>query len=172
MTENGRVAPRPPKAHDPAMGADTDWKSGRGLLGPLKPLLGGWETEADGPQPGSRMTCTRTFRPVLGGGWIQLDARWAMGPGRAYEETALFGRGAEGRLAFFSFTSDGKRSQGWLADGTDVHPRAVAFEADMPAGRARFLYWPEADGELGFAVESRTKQGWKRFVKHVYRRAE
>jgi hypothetical protein len=152
------------------MGADNSWKPGRGVLGPLKPLLGSWEAEADGPYPGSRIRCTRTFRLVLGGGWIQLEARWALGPERAYEEIALFGRGAEGRLAFFSFTSDGKRSEGWIADGTDVDRHALAFEADMPAGRARFLYWPEAAGALGFAVESRTKKGWNRFVTHVYRR--
>ncbi|MEA2999055.1 MAG: hypothetical protein QOK17_888 [Sphingomonadales bacterium] len=150
--------------------ANATWKPGRGLLGPLKPLLGAWEAEAEGPYPGSRISCTRAFRPVLGGGWIQLDARWALGPGRAYEETALFGRGAEGRLAFFSFTSDGKRSEGWIADGADVHPQALAFEADMPAGRARFIYWPETGGALGFAVESRTTKGWNRFVTHVYRR--
>lgn len=149
-----------------------DWKPGRGLLGPLKPLLGIWETETDGPQPGLRLRCTRTFRLVLGGGWVQLEARWAMGPGSAYEETALFGRGADGRLAFFSFTSDGKRSEGGIADGADVHPQALAFEADMPAGRARFVYWPEAENKLGFAVESCTKKGWNRFVKHTYRRVE
>jgi hypothetical protein len=150
--------------------AATLWKPGRGLLGPLKPLLGGWEAEGDGPQPGSRIRCTRTFRPVLGGSWIQLEARWALGPDRAYEETALFGRGADGRLAFFSFTSDGKRSEGWLADGADVHPQALAFEADMPAGRARMLYWPAEDEGFYFAVESRTKKGWNRFVRHHYRR--
>jgi hypothetical protein len=82
----------------------------------------------------------------------------------------LFGRAEGGILGFFSFTSDGKRSQGLVADAADVHPQALAFEADMPAGRARMLYWPEPAGALGFAVESRTRKGWNRFVTHVYRR--
>jgi hypothetical protein len=76
--------------------------------------------------------------------------------------------GEDGTLAFFSFTSDGKRSVGRLADGSDVHPDAIAFEARMPAGLARMVYWPAEDGDRGFnlAVESRTKAGWNRFLVH------
>ncbi len=152
------------------MGSAPEWKSGRGLLGPLKPLLGRWEAEAAGPGGASLMRCTRSFKPVLGGAWIRLDARWEMGPGKAYQEIALFGRGADGALSFSSFTSDGKSSRGRLADGGDVHPQAIAFEAQMPAGLARMLYWP-ADEEEGFyfAVESRTRTGWNRFMRHHYR---
>jgi hypothetical protein len=147
------------------------WKKGRGLLGPLKPLLGRWMAEAAGPGAASVMRCTRSFEPALGGSWIQLDARWEMGPGKAYEEKALFGKGEDGALAFFSFTSDGKKSQGRLADGSGVHPQAIAFEAQMPAGLARMLYWPAEEEGFYFAVESRTKTGWNRFMRHLYRPA-
>ena len=142
------------------------WKKGRGLLGPLQPLLGHWRTSAaSGSTAASAMACTRTFGP-LGKGWVVLDARWQVGPDREYRELALFGPGDEGALGFFSFTSDGKRAVGRLADGTDVHPQAIAFEAQMPAGLARMLYWPREDGGPGFrfAVESRTKKGWNRFL--------
>ena len=74
------------------------------------------------------------------------------------------------RVAFWSFTSDGKRSQGASADVTDLHPEAVGFEAQMPAGLGRMAY---SDGEGGFffAVGSKNKKGWKRFVEHHYRAA-
>ena len=61
-----------------------------------------------------------------------------------------------------------------LADGSDVHPQAVAFEARMPAGLARMIYWPADDEEPGFcfAVESRNRKGWNRFLLHRYQPAE
>ena len=157
----------------------TAWGKGRGLLGPLKPLLGAWanDTSGEGESPASRMPCTRCFQS-MGKGWIMLDARWGQsGEGGAgegqYRETALFGAGADGGLAMFSFTSDGKRSQGRLADGADVHAAALAFEAEMPAGLARMIYWPLDGDEPGFhfAVESRTRKGWSRFLRHTYRPA-
>ena len=115
--------------------------------------------------------CTRTFRP-LGKGWIELNALWRMGDRGDYEEVALFGSTAERQLGFFSFTSDGKRSEGVLMDGTDIHPQAVAFAAQMPAGLARMTYWPSDDGlGFSFAVESRTKKGWSRFLRQTYRRS-
>lgn len=68
-----------------------------------------------------------------------------------------------------SFTSDGKQARGVQADGSDVHPQAIAFEAQMPAGLARFVYWPADDGKgYYFAVENRTKKGWNRFLRHHY----
>ena len=140
------------------------WKRGRGLLGPIKPLLGAWIARAD--MHGMSFTCTRIFEPH-GKGWVRLEAVWNL-PNGAYREIALFGPGDDGVLAFFSFTSDGKRSVGRLADGSDVHPEAVAFEAQMPAGLAGMIYWPPEDGAEGFnfAVESRTKKGWNRFLVH------
>jgi hypothetical protein len=151
------------------MGSAPAWTSGRGLLGPLKPLLGRWQAEAMGPGAARMMRCTRSFEPVLGGAWILLNARWEMGPGKAYEEMALYGKGEDGALAFSSFTSDGKSSRGRTTDGTDVHPQAIAFEAQMPAGLARMIYWPAEEEGFYFAVESRTKQGWNRFMRHHYR---
>jgi hypothetical protein len=132
----------------------------------LQPLLGDWRTmQSEGGTPASAMACTRSFAP-FGKGWVRLDACWETGPDRAYRETAFFGAGEDGALGCFSFTNDGKRSMGRLADGTDVHPDAIAFEAQMPAGLARMLYWPLEDEGQGFrfAVESRTKQGWNRFL--------
>ena len=147
------------------------WSKGRGLLGPLKPLLGNWATEAgDGSTPAGNMRCTRSFRD-FGKGWIELDARWDMGARGTYREIALFGAGASDALAVFSFTNDGKRSEGRLTDGTDVHSQAVAFEAKMPAGTARMIYWPVEDGAPGFhfAIENKVKAGWNRFLRQTYR---
>lgn len=132
--------------------------------------MGRWATqagEAGSTGPAGQMRCTREFRD-FGKGWIELDARWEMGARGTYREIALFGPGEDGTLACFSFTNDGKRSQGMLADGGDVHPEAVAFEAQMPAGLARMIYWP-AEGGFHFAVESRTKAGWNRFLTQHYR---
>ena len=142
------------------------WKKGRGLLGPLQPLLGDWRTvQAEGGTPAAHMACSRSFTP-FGKGWVRLDARWQTEPDKAYCETAFFGPVEDGALGCFSFTNDGKRSTGRLADGSDVHPDAIAFEAEMPAGLARMIYWPREDGGPGFlfAVESKTKKGWNRFL--------
>lgn len=149
------------------------WKKGRGLLGPMQPLLGDWRTgQAEGSTPASTMACRRSFTP-FGKGWIRLEARWEMGADRTYCETAFFGPGEDGALACFSFTNDGKRSLGRLADGSDIHPDALAFEAAMPAGLARMVYWPREDTAPGFlfAVESRTKKGWNRFLRQEFGRA-
>ena len=115
--------------------------------------------------------CVRALRP-LGKGWIELDARWEMASRGEYREIALLGALPDGTLGFYSFTSDGKRSEGRVADGSDVHPQAIAFEAQMPAGLARMIYWP-LNGDVGFnfAVESRTKAGWNRFLRQEYRPA-
>lgn len=145
------------------------WRPGRGLLGLLKPLLGDWQALAAGPDGASLMQCTRSFRPVLNGAYIQLNAAWVIGPNRRYEELALFGKGDDG-LLFHSFTSDGKRSHGTAAGAPDVDPHAIAFEADMPAGRARMVYWPDGEAGFFFAVESRNQKGWKRFMQHRYTR--
>lgn len=142
------------------------WKKGRGLLGPLQPLIGDWRTQkSEGQTPASNMSSTRSFAP-FGKGWIMLEARWQMGPDRTYVERAFFGPGEDGALGCYSFTNDGKRSAGRVADGSDVHPEAIAFEAQMPAGLARMVYWPREDGEAGFlfAVESKTRKGWNRFL--------
>jgi hypothetical protein len=146
------------------------WKKGRGKLGPFAPLYGSWIAEAESPM--GPLRCRRALEPILGGHFIQLRARWEFGPtetGKAYEELALIGVSDDGQVGFWSFTSDGKRSQGVIADVTDLHTEAVGFEADMPAGRARMAYWPAEEGGFHWVVESKTKKGWHRFANHHYR---
>ena len=141
------------------------WKKGRGKLGLLAPLLGTWQAEADSPQ--GPVLCTRTFTHILDGAYIQLTAHWQIARG-TYDELALIGVGDDGRPAFWSFTSDGKRAHGMLTDASDVHPEAIGFEAEMPAGRARMIYWPDATDGFHWAVEAWGKQGWRRFTEHHY----
>lgn len=71
-------------------------------------------------------------------------------------------------MLFWSFTNDGKRSQGRLADVSDIHAEAIGFEAQMPAGLARQAYWPDGDGGVHWMVESKNKKGWHRFTEHHY----
>lgn len=99
----------------------SSWKKGRGKLGPLQPLLGSWQAETDSPM--GKLKCTRIFKPILGDKYIELQARWQFAKG-VYEETAIYGVNND-KLSFWSFTSDGKRSEGYIADGTDVHPEAI-----------------------------------------------
>jgi hypothetical protein len=147
------------------------WTKGRGLLGPLKPLLGAWVSEPGEQQSNIPARCTRVLRP-FGQGWIELDARWEISSEQTYREIALFGAMPDGGLGFYSFTNDGKKSEGRLAEALDLGPQAIAFEAAMPAGLARMAYWPLHDGEgFNFTVESRSKTGWNRFLRHVYRRS-
>jgi hypothetical protein len=47
----------------------------------------------------------------------------------------------------------------------------VAFEAQMPTGLARMVYWPAEEEGFYFAVESHTRAGWNRFMRHHYRAA-
>jgi hypothetical protein len=120
------------------------------------------------------VACERAFSR-FGDGWVRLEAIWTFGKATArgaqpYREMAMFGPGEGGVLSFWSFTNDGKRSEGRLADGSDVDARAVCFEASMSAGLARQIYWPGEDGAVLWAVEARNKSGWKRFTRHTYRR--
>ncbi|MCB1048525.1 MAG: hypothetical protein KDC10_15115 [Calditrichaeota bacterium] len=147
----------------------TLWKKGRGRLGLFQPLLGHWIARADSPM--GPLRCLRRLEPVLGGKYLQHTVRWEFGPGgsaKVYEEHALIGVGDSGQPEFWSFTSDGKHSHGHLADASDLHPEAIGFEARMPAGLARMVFWPEAEGGFSWVVESRTSKGWNRFVEHRY----
>ncbi|HEX3167234.1 MAG TPA: hypothetical protein VHQ93_13290 [Chitinophagaceae bacterium] len=143
----------------------TIWKKGRGKLGLLSPLIGSWMAEAETPM--GKVKCTRTFEPILRGNYIQLTAIWDISRS-LYSEHAIIGT-RDGILTFWSFTSDGKNSQGKLADGTDVHPEAICFEAEMPAGLARMIYWPNPESGFNWAVEAKTKKGWNRFTIHHYK---
>jgi hypothetical protein len=146
------------------------WKKARGTVGPLAPLLGRWVAAGAKMPDGSAGDCSREFT-AFGAGFVRLDAAWDMGPRGVYREVAFFGKSDDGALAFWSFTVDGKRSTGVLCDASDVHRDAVAFVAEMPAGTARSVYWPDEDGAGGFrfAVESKVKKGWNRFLDHRYR---
>lgn len=150
------------------MSLEKTWSKGRGKLGFLSPLIGSWV--ADVKVKGNQFKCTRTFTWVLDKKFVQLAALWELDSGH-YEEIALYGTDAEGKQVFWSFTSDGKQAQGWKSDASDVHPQAVAFEAQMPAGLARMVYWPDDSGGFYWAVESGTKKGWNRFQEHHYKPA-
>ncbi|HSF81619.1 MAG TPA: hypothetical protein VLA49_10320 [Anaerolineales bacterium] len=141
------------------------WKKGRGALGLFDPLMGTWLAEADsdlGP-----VKCRREFKRVLSGKYIQLVANWEYA-NSTYDELALIGVGPAKEIHFWSFTSDGKHSEGKLAEVSDIHPQAIGFEAHMPAGLARMVYWPDEEAGFRWVVESRTKVGWNRFVEHHY----
>ena len=73
-----------------------NWKPGRGLLGPLKPLLGAWRAEAE--MNGHRMVCTRTFEP-FGKGWVRLalpPPRWvSLGKVSTASRWAFLGRSSK-----------------------------------------------------------------------------
>jgi hypothetical protein len=146
------------------------WKRGRGKLGFLQPLLGHWVAEATTPMGPVR--CSRTFAKTLSDTYILLDARWEFGGSgdgaKVYQELALIGVSRDGEVGFWSFTSDGKNSNGTVADVTDIHEEALGFEAQMPAGLARMVYWPDPDGGFRWAVESKSAKGWKRFAEHHY----
>jgi hypothetical protein len=141
------------------------WKKGRGKLGLFDPLLGKWRAEADSEM--GKVVCTRIFSRVLGGAYIQLTAKWEYEKG-SYEEIALIGVRADEEIGFWSFTSDKKQSEGCLVEATDVHPQAIGFEAEMPAGKARMVYWPDEEVGFNWVVESKTKKGWNRFTEHHY----
>jgi hypothetical protein len=100
--------------------SDNHWKRGRGKLGVLAPLIGRWEAEVSSPM--GTLRCNRTFLQVLGGSYVQLNARWEIGKG-TYEELAVYRGDADGSVTFWSFTSDGKRSEGRLTDVTDIPPQ-------------------------------------------------
>jgi len=144
----------------------TAWKKGRGKLGLVQPLLGKWVAHSDSPM--GKVQCTREFTSVLNGSYIELNATWKFGA-KSYLEKALIGIN-DGILTFWSFTSDGKKSVGHLSDGTDVHPQAICFEAQMPAGTARMIYWPDEVSGFHWAVESKNKKGWNRFTQHHYQK--
>jgi hypothetical protein len=162
--------------------AGQPWKKGRGKMGPMAPLIGCWRAEAETPM--GPVACVRDYRK-FGDAYVRLEAEWyfrppkgqgakgkakkAAEPPKPYREVCMFGPDKDGALAFWSYTSDGKKSSGKLADGTDVHAQAVCFEAQMDAGLARQVFWPAGNGGMNWIVEARTKKGWSRLATHHYR---
>jgi hypothetical protein len=142
-----------------------NWKKGRGKLGVFNPLIGIWQAEADSEM--GPVKCKREFKKVLSGKYIQLTANWEYANG-SYDEMAMIGVNAAKEICFWSFTSDGKQSTGKLAGVSDIHPEAIGFEAQMPAGIARMVYWPDDEAGFHWVVESKTKKGWNRFTEHHY----
>jgi hypothetical protein len=151
------------------MNMSKQWKKGRGKLGIFEPLIGRWKAEAQTPM--GPIKCTRTFSKLHGDKWIILEANWEFSGSKHYIEHAVYGVDSDGRIAFWSFTSDGKHSHGYHTEAADIHAEAIAFEAQMPAGLARMTYWPGNDGSMNWAVESKTKKGWNRFTHHLYSRS-
>ena len=156
----------------------SNWKKGRGKLGRFRPLLGKWIAESESPMGPVR--CTREFKAILAGSYIQLEANWEFlaKPAfdqcaeatemKSYRELAVIGVEDKGEICFWSFTSDGKRSQGMVTDVTDLHPEAIGFIAKMPAGTARMAYWPDSSNGFHWVVEFQTKTGWSRMLSHHY----
>ncbi len=145
--------------------APIKWKKGRGKLGILAPVLGTWRAEAESEM--GPVVCVRTYEKALGGAYIKLTAHWDAGS-YSYDEIAFYGVGRDKQVHFWSFTSDGKQSEGVLTPAPDAHPQAFAFEAEMPAGRGRMLFWPDEEEGYRWAVENQTKKGWNRFLVHHY----
>lgn len=117
-----------------------------------------------------RYRVERTFAPDLSGKAVTLRASWDFGAKR-YDELCVFAVDPEEkRVGFWSFTSRGERSQGWLVEAPDLPGGAIAFEADMPAGRARQAYFPGEDDGMTYVVEARRKTGWSRFLEQDLRR--
>ena len=98
---------------------------------------------------------------------FQRQGQW-QGGGKPYREVCLFGQNEDGVLAFWSYTNDGKKSVGRLADGTDIHPRAVCFEAEMSAGLARQVFWPDETEGMRWSVAAKTLKGWRVLAQHHY----
>lgn len=134
-------------------------------MGVFAPLLGVWHAEADSDMGPVR--CKREFSKVLSGKYIQLTANWEYASG-TYDEIALIGVNKDKEICFWSFTSDGKQSDGKLANVNEIHLDAIGFEAHMDAGLARMVYWPDEKEGFHWVVESKTKKGWNRFVEHLY----
>lgn len=141
------------------------WHKGRGKLGLFEPLIGIWYAESNSDR--GHFKCQREFKKVLLGSYIQLKAHWEFAD-KSYNEIAMIGVNSEREVCFWSFTSDGKQSSGKLVDVSDIHPEAIGFEAQMPAGTARMVYWPDEGEGFYWIVESKTKNGWNRFVDHHY----
>lgn len=143
-----------------------DWKKGRGKLGLFAPLLGEWITNKDSGES-KQPECHRTFKQTLDNKYIQLDVEWML-ENKVYQDLTMIGLNAGKEICFWSFTSDGKNSFGQLADVSDIHPEAIGFEAEMPAGLARQAYWPAEEEGFYWVVESKTKKGWNRFIKQHF----
>ncbi len=143
-----------------------NWKKGRGKLGVFNPLIGKWICNK-GSKDRMNPMCTREFKYDLGNNYIIQDIIWFLGE-KNYEDHCVIGLDSSKAITFWSFTSDGKNSTGTLTDVSDIHKSAIGFEAKMPAGIARQIFWPDEKEGFHWAVESKTKKGWNRFVQQHF----
>lgn len=144
-----------------------NWKKGRGKLGLFAPLIGHWITNEDSTDE-QKPECHRSFEHTLDNKYIKLEVIWKL-KNKYYLDYTLIGLNEKKEICFWSFTSDGKNSHGILADVSDIHPEAIGFTAEMPAGIARQAYWPDDANGFFWVVESKTKKGWNRFVKQHFK---
>lgn len=146
-----------------------DWKTGRGKMGFMAPLIGQW-LAIDPDTPMGKVVCIRTYAYILNRKFIRLQADWDIGDGKkTYTEIAHYGLNSDKTPAFWSFTSDGGQSYGELADVSEMHAGARGFHADMPSGLARFGFWPTDDGMI-WAAEAKAKSGWTSMIRHDCRK--
>jgi hypothetical protein len=142
------------------------WKKGRGKLGIFAPLIGQWVANEGSKDP-KKPECHRSFEYTLDQKYLKLEVTWVL-ENKHYQDLTMIGFNHKKEICFWSFTSDGKNSFGVLTDVSDVHPEAIGFEAEMPAGIARQAYWPDEKGGFYWMVESKTKKGWNRFVEQHF----
>jgi len=144
------------------------WKKGGGKLGVLAPIVGEWQASAETPM--GIVNVHRKIQPTLSGSHFSMDVVWKFGQ-KEYVEHAIIGLNRQGVITFWSFTNDGKNSTGHLVEAPDIHPNAIAFQAEMPAGTARMTFFPDPDDASGmiWVVESKNQKGWNRFTTHHYK---
>ncbi|MGC4041692.1 MAG: hypothetical protein QM710_13130 [Flavobacterium sp.] len=145
---------------------NVNWKKGRGKLGFFDPLIGKWICNK-GSKDRMNPECIRTFSYGIGNSYIIEDVIWNLG-NKSYEDHTIIGLDNSKAITFWSFTSDGKNSSGKFADVTDAHELAIGFEAAMPAGIARQVFWPDEKEGFHWVVESKNKKGWNRFLHQHY----
>lgn len=145
------------------------WKTGRGKMGFVKPLLGSWQAVVP-DTPMGKVLCHRRFEEILDGKFIRLIADWNIGNGaKRYQEVAHYGLNREKTPAFWSFTSDGGTSYGEMADVSEMHEDARGFIAEMPSGQARLGFWPNETGMI-WGADAKTKNGWSAMIRHTCER--
>lgn len=143
-----------------------NWKKGRSKLGIFQPIIGSWITNAGSNDP-TKPPCNRVLKFDLGNKYIIQDVVWHLGD-KNYMDHTVIGLSSDKRITCWSFTSDGKNSTGKLADVSDIHPLAIGFESQMPAGLARQAFYPDEKEGFHWVVEAMNKKGWKRFLEQHY----
>jgi len=140
---------------------------GRNPLELLDPLLGDWVAEGESPIGPYR--CRRRFRRTLGDTHVQLDTHWEYAS-NLFEELTMFATDDVHGLQYWSFTSNGDQSVGYLTAAGGLSEDATVFESLVPTGKMRMSYWPTGlAGIVVFVVEAKTRDGWRRILEHRYR---